>query len=188
MELLKTIKDRRSIRNFKNDNIDYNLIKDILNCGRLAPSAKNRQPWYLVVVTGDTKNQISDMMIDYEKKKRNYNSRERYGFNSSINTSAKAIRQAPVLILIFRKRNDYWLVGDNLSIGACVQNMCLRATDLGLGSLWIRDICDASEDIAAMIGHGDMELNCALAIGYSEKTPQQRPRKQLKDIVEWYNK
>ena len=48
MEVLKIIEERRSIRNFKNDNVNKELIEDILNCGRLAPSAKNKQPWYFV--------------------------------------------------------------------------------------------------------------------------------------------
>ena len=65
--------------------------------------------------------------------------------------------------------------------------MCLRATDLGIGSLWIRDTACVSENIAKFVGHEDMELNCALAIGYANQSPKQRPRKELKDIVEWYD-
>ena len=42
MRVVKAIRQRRSIRNFKSDKIDEKLIEDILNCGRLAPSAKNR--------------------------------------------------------------------------------------------------------------------------------------------------
>ena len=51
MEVLKIIEERRSIRNFKNDNVNKELIEDILNCGRLALSAKNKQPWYFVILT-----------------------------------------------------------------------------------------------------------------------------------------
>lgn len=63
--------------------------------------------------------------------------------------------------------------------------MCLRATDLGIGSLWIRDTYCVSEDIAKLLGHEDLELNCSLALGYTHDTPKIRPRKNLKDIVEW---
>ncbi len=86
-----------------------------------------------------------------------------------------------------REKNDNWIVGDNLSIGACVENMCLRATDLGIGSLWIRDTVYVAADVAKMLGHEAMELNCALALGYANQNPKQRARKDLKDTIEWYD-
>lgn len=64
--------------------------------------------------------------------------------------------------------------------------MSLRATDLGLGSLWIRDVIYVSKEISDMVGHKDRELNCALAVGIPNQNPEPRPRKKLEDIVEWY--
>lgn len=187
METLKSVEERRSIRSFTNEAIKKEIIEDILNCGRLAPSAKNRQPWHFVVVKEYIKNKIADMMIKYTiNNDDKIIEREKYGYKSSINPTANIIKQAPILVLIFREKNDNWIVGDNLSIGACVQNMCLRATDLGIGSLWIRDTVYVAEDIAKMLGHEDMELNCALALGYANESPKMRPRKNLEDIVEWY--
>ncbi len=187
MEVLKIIEERRSIRNFKNDNVNRKLIEDILNCGRLAPSAKNRQPWYFVVLRKKIKNKVADMMINYTLKSKKSEERTIYGFNSSVNPTANVIKQAPILILIFREKDDNWIIGDSLSIGACVENMCLRATELGLGTLWIRDIVYVAENVAKILGHEDMELNCAISIGYPNESPKQRPRKKLKDIVEWYD-
>ena len=46
MDTIKAIEDRRSIRKYKDIDVDKEIILDILNAGRLAPSAKNRQPWY----------------------------------------------------------------------------------------------------------------------------------------------
>lgn len=63
--------------------------------------------------------------------------------------------------------------------------MCLRATDLGIGSLWIRDTNCVSKDIAKLLDHEDMELNCALSLGYANNIPKIKPRKNLEDIVEW---
>lgn len=42
METLKSIEERRSIRGFTKEKIKKEIVEDILNCGRLAPSAKNR--------------------------------------------------------------------------------------------------------------------------------------------------
>ena len=49
MNTIESIENRRSIRAFKKDDISKETVEDILNCGRLAPSAKNRQPSYFVV-------------------------------------------------------------------------------------------------------------------------------------------
>lgn len=64
--------------------------------------------------------------------------------------------------------------------------MYLRATELKIGTLWIRDTVYVAEDVAKMLNHKNMELNCALALGYANQNPTQRPRKEWKDIVEWY--
>ncbi len=185
METLKAIEERRSIRNYTEKDLPREIIEDILNCGRLAPSAKNRQPWFFVVAKNEIKNKIADMMINYTINTDESITRKNLGYKSSVNSTANIIKQAPVLVLIFREKNDSWIVGDNLSIGACVENMCLRATDLGIGSLWIRDTFCVSNDIAKMLGHTDMELNCALALGYVNEFPKMRPRKNLENIVEW---
>ncbi len=186
MELNIVIKNRRSIRGFKKEDISREVVEDILNCGRLAPSAKNRQPWYFVILKNDIKDKVADLMIEYTQNNDESEERKKLNAPSSVNPTANVIKQAPILVLIFREKDDNWLVGDNLSIGACVENMCLRATDLGLGSLWIRDIVYVSEQVAEMLGHGDLELNCAVSLGVPSQSPKQRPRKELKDIMEWY--
>ena len=186
MKIREAIENRRSIRLFKDDDISKEIVEDILNCGRLAPSAKNRQPWYFVVTKGKTKDKIADMMIDYTINNDDTLERKNLGCPSSVNPTANVIKQAPILVLVFREKNNNWIVGDNLSIGACVENMCLRATELGIGTLWIRDTVYVAEDVANMLGHEDMELNCAVALGIANQNPKQRPRKELKDIVEWY--
>ena len=187
MELREAIENRRSIRSFKNGEVSKDLIMDLLDCARLAPSAKNRQPWYFVIVENDTKDKIADMMINYTINNDDTIERRNLGYVSSVNPTANIIKQAPILVLIFREKNDNWIIGDNLSIGACVENMCLRATDLGIGSLWIRDTVYVADDVARTLGYEDMELNCALALGYASECPKQRPRKELSKIMEWYD-
>ncbi len=187
METLKSIEERRSIRGYTKEKVSRKIVEDILNCGRLAPSAKNRQPWYFVITKGKAKDKIADMMIDYTINNNDTIERKNLGCASSVNPTANIIKQAPILVLIFREKNENWIVGDNLSIGACVENMCLRATDLGIGSLWIRDTVYVADEVARMLGHKDMELNCALTLGYASQSPKQRPRKELEDIMEWYD-
>ena len=124
-------------------------------------------------------------MINYSIKADGKEERAKLGCPSNVNPTANVIKQAPILVLVFREKDDNWIVGDNLSIGACVENICLRAKDLGLGSLWIRDTVYVASEIADLVKHSNMELNCAVALGYANQSPKQRPRKDLKDIVEW---
>jgi len=185
MQTIDTIKERRSIRGFKKDDVYDEMITDIINCGRLAPSAKNRQPWYFIITKNNVKNKISHIMKKYTEENDVNKDAQILKCPSSVLATSNVIKQAPVLILIFKEKDNNWIIGDNLSIGACVENMCLRAVELGLGTLWIRDTVYVSNEIAKMVGHDDMELNCALAIGYPNQNPNPRPRKKLEDIIEW---
>ncbi len=185
MELKESIENRRSIRNFKETDVTHEIIEDILNCGRFAPSAKNRQPWYFVVLKNKIKDQVADLMINYTKNNDEREEDKRIKAPSSVESTAYVIKQAPVLVCIFKEKDSIWTEGDNLSIGGCVENMCLRAVDLGLGTLWIRDTVYVSEEVAKMLNHDNLELNCTLAIGYANETPKQAPRKKLNKIMEW---
>ena len=88
MNTLDSIKARRSIRSFKNDSISKEIVDDILNCGRLAPSAKNRQPWYFVITSGQTKYKIADMMISFTLSNDDTIERKNLGCPSSVNSTA----------------------------------------------------------------------------------------------------
>ena len=50
MELMETIKKRRSVRAYKSQEISDETLDKILEAARLAPSASNRQPWKFIVV------------------------------------------------------------------------------------------------------------------------------------------
>ena len=180
METLKVIQERKSIRSYTSQKLSKELIEDILNCGRLAPSAKNRQPWYFVVVEKNIKNKIADLMLEYVEN-------NIQNLKSSVETTAKIIKEVPILVLILKDKNNDTIISDTLSIGARVENMCLRATDLGIGSLWIRDVIYVEDEIIKILNHENRELSCALTLGYTNQIPRQRPKKELEDIVEWHN-
>ena len=66
MELSEAIDKRKSIRKYQNKKINKNIIESLIDSARLAPSAKNRQPWSFVVVQDIIKNKIAEMMIKKE--------------------------------------------------------------------------------------------------------------------------
>ncbi len=186
MNCRETIEKRRSIRSFKDDNIKDSVIEEIIDCGRLAPSAKNRQPWYFVVVRNPEKEKIVRKMEEWVENASIKKYEAYIGHKSSVLASSRVIREAPVIILVFYKKEDHWLEGDCLSIGACIENMILRATSLGIGSLWIRDTNCIKNDIAQLIGLENLELNSTIALGYANENPIVRPRKKIQDIMIYY--
>lgn len=185
MELKETIENRRSIRKYQAMDVPDILIEDLIDCARLAPSAKNRQPWEFLVIRGETKNKIADIMLENELATRQTTDTDLIEKKSSVPTTARVIREAPVLILVFKEYNENWTTGDTLSIGGAVEHICLRATDMGLGSLWIRDTVYTQKEIAKLVEE-EKELICAISIGYPNQDPHQRPRKELSEILKWY--
>lgn len=180
MDTIKAIEDRRSIRKYKDTKVSKEQILDILNAGRLAPSAKNRQPWYFIKVSTEMKNVIADLMIKYVENK------NKEGRLYSVSFTANVIKEAPVLILILKSKDSEWDRYDTLSVGAAIENMCLRSTELNLGTLWIGDTDFVEKEILDMINHDDMELVSSLVIGYPNQELKMRPRKALEEIMEYY--
>lgn len=178
MQVLDAITARRSIRKYKEEEISKEQIIDILNCGRLAPSAKNRQPWFFVVTSGEKKDGIANMMKEAAHCEN--------GVRSSVEATANVMLNAPIVVFIFKEEDEVWDIGDNLSIGASIENMCLRAVELGLGTLWIRDTYAVETNIAKYLNQNDKVLSCALAIGVPSGDIKERPRKTLDEVVEWY--
>ena len=105
---------------------------------------------------------------------------------NSVISTAKTIKEAPILILVLKEYDKNWIIGDCLSIGAAIEHICLKATDLGVGSLWIRDIVYVQRDIAKLVKRENMEVISAVSIGYANQKPSCKLRKELTDIMEWY--
>ena len=62
ISMIQEIENRRSIRKYKADKINKELIEDMIYSATLAPSAKNRQPWKFIVYQGKEKEKLVDVM------------------------------------------------------------------------------------------------------------------------------
>lgn len=71
------------------------------------------------------------------------------------------------------------------SIGACIENICLTATDMGIGSLWICDIDCAFIEIENLLGKQDVSLVAGISLGYPLEEPSARPRLSINELAEW---
>ena len=193
----KMIEERRSIRKFKKQGVSKKYIDTIVDAARLAPSAKNRQPWKYVVYTGNGKNALLDVMEAALKKEQREHSllpNSGFGLPDAFNT-LRIMREAPVIIVVMNTngQSPYEAIDadgrvmeicDSLSIGASIENMILKATDIGLGTLWIANTCFAYNDLVKYINEQG-QLIGAVAVGYADEQPDQRPRKALEDILEY---
>lgn len=189
--------ERKSIRKYKPDPISEEDLRTILEAGRVAPSAKNRQPWEFIVFTGTPKDEVlAEMEKGIEKQKKSLFMPKKFkqGMASADNT-LRIMREAPVIIMVLNIRhgNPYLPVFagkrvseilDTLSIGGAIENMLLAATQLGIGSLWIGNTVYAHKEITSYLGTRH-QLAGAIALGYANETPEGRPKKSLEEIVSY---
>ena len=192
---MEEIIERRSIRKYKKDVIDRKDIESILQAGIYAPSAKNRQPWKYYVYTDEKKEKLLDCMekgLIRESGEKKLLPQSQYGLPDAFHT-LKIMREAPVLIMIENTNgtSPYLEIDsdrrvseicDTLSIGASVQNILLTATELGYGTLWIANTCFAYPELETYINTTDQIIS-AVAVGYPDEAPGQRPRKKLEEIM-----
>ena len=169
MELETVIKNRRSIRHYNEKEIEKRDIEKILECGILAPSAKNRQPWHFIVIKEDKdlKNEIGNLLE---------------GRLPEASLTSEVIKTSDTIIMIYADIENTIL--DVQSVGACIENMVLKATDLDISSLWIGYTLKIEEELKELL-NTDKTLIATLALGYSDAKPKPRPRKALDSVSEW---
>ena len=161
MELIEAIKGRRSIREFKEEPVSRKLIEEIIKAGIWAPSAKNEQQWRFTVLLGEEKKKLTDVFrVALDEFI------EKYGFDESGSStySCSIMEEVPVVIIVWNAGERGW-ESEIHSVAAAIQNMLLRAYDLGLGSLWIADVLYAPHAIKQHLNKS-WKLTAAVAIGY----------------------
>ncbi|MBQ8844971.1 MAG: nitroreductase family protein [Clostridia bacterium] len=174
MDFDELVKTRRSIKKFKNEQVSNEDIITIIESARLSPSLKNRQPWKFIAIKGDKKEFISDLMMDWFNENKNN--------TTTVNKSALSIKQASVLILVFRDSDNTFERRDTLSLGACIGNILLKSTELGVGSKWIADTWYVKDNISNYLGV-DLELYSAIALGIPDENFSPKPKKSIEDIL-----
>jgi len=190
MNTLEAITTRRSIRKFKDNPLPEESLHTILTAATQAPSGKNRQPWSFILVKGDKRNEMVDIMRKGIAKMKAQG--EDIG---SSEWSANVIEQAPVTVFIFNPYGLHpWLphsikqsfenLVDIQSVGAAIQNMLLTAQELGVGSLWICDVFYAYEELCSWLGE-EGQMVAAVSLGYPDESPNARPRKSITEVIRW---
>ena len=200
MKVSEAIKSRRSVRQYRDEPVARELIKQILEAARWAPSAKNVQPWRFLVVEGRVKNQLAETLGQVAEQMIKDTDPEQRALGYGTRMSAGVILQAPVLITVWNaahvSKGEATLLQDAnssrllswsvriQSIAAAIQNMLLTAHSIGLGGLWICDLNHAATQVKEYLSVED-DLVAGVAIGYPKKVPAPLKRYALTELVAW---
>jgi nitroreductase len=161
------LKGRRSVRRYKPDRVPEKLIEQLLEAGRWAPSATNRQPWAFVVVQDQA---ILQQVAQHAA----------YYFIRWAH-----VAEAPLLIILcgHRKSRIYrqYLHED---IGLAGGQIMLQAHALGLGTCWIGGL-DRKAIAAILQVPDEWEIVGLLTVGFPAEEPRASTRKPLADIVHY---
>lgn len=195
--MISAIYDRRSIRKFLTTPIAEEDITDIIQNGMKAPSSKNRQPWKYIVVQGNAKEEMLKVFrqgIEREEHEDAMLPQSKQHIPAAKYT-VNIMEEAPVIVFVVNSlgkslteeltpEEHVYEICNIQSISASIQNMLLAATEKGIGSLWICDIYFAYEELCEWLGE-DGQLIAAVAFGYPNEFPKERPRRKMEDVVVW---
>ncbi len=182
MEIDEALRGRRSIRRYKARAVPKYVIREILEAGTWAPSAKNGQQWRFTVLTRDSKKKLTNVFRrELEAVSQRIGSDEMGSSFSSCNIMEKA----PVLIIVWNAGNMGWETEVH-SVAAAIQNILLKAYALGLGTVWIGDIFYATKAIKRQL-QKSWKLTAAIALGWPAEQPKPRLRKSVDEVTEFSN-
>ena len=173
------IEKRRSIRKFKPEPVPRDLIDELLEAARLAPSATNRQPWRFQVVTDpDLKRRIFE-----EATFSQYQIQEAPVIvvcGSELLTFVKGHALAPPGSEYYGAESESWddikafIPDAQMNTAIATEHMVLMATALGLGTCWVQAIRFGR--LAKILGWPrHMVPHAILAVGYPDESPPPRP-------------
>jgi nitroreductase len=180
MELIDAIRGRKSIRRFKDKPVPMELVREVLDAANYAPSAKRGEQWRFTVLTGDVKARFL-RFFDGELDR----FIEEHGVKEagSSKNSCRIMGEAPVLVVVWNSGEHGWITEEH-SVAAAIQNMLLRAYDLGLGSLWIGDVYYAYDAVRRYF-EKDWKLSGAVSLGYPDGEGASFKRKTVDEVAEF---
>ncbi|MCX6281119.1 MAG: nitroreductase family protein [Bacteroidetes bacterium] len=170
MTFLELARSRYSVRNYLPKTVEEEKLNYILECGRVAPSAANYQPWMINVVR------------DPEVKKK---LEETY--------NRDWLKQAPVILVFIGDHRKGWKRGDgkdhtDIDIAIIADHVTLAAAEQGLGTCWICNF-NAVKCAELMNLPDHLEPIAYLSLGYPadsmDATSRHLKRRSLEEIIKF---
>jgi nitroreductase len=161
MDTFECIRTRRTTRVFLPTTIPQHTIRNILEAGRLTPSARNLQPWHFIAI------QDQDMLRQL----------------APLCTSGRFIEQASCAVVVVTDPTNRWHEIDG---ARAVQSMELAGWNEGVGTCWIGNM--DRERIKDLLGvPASLHVLTILPFGYPAQsdTPRRRTKKRPADVCHW---
>lgn len=163
-EVIQNIVTRRSIRSFKMERIKRADLEQILQAAACAPSGMNRQTWQFTAITNQEKIKELAALIEKKLQRPNYN-----------------FYKPAAIVLTSNERSSKWGREDN----ACaMENMFLAAHALGIGSVWINQLQDITDDeeVRSFLKEvgipSEHVVYGVAALGYADGEPREKVLKE----------
>jgi len=190
------LRGRRSVRQYQTRPVARELVEQVLEAARWAPSPHGRQPWRFVVITRqEVKAQLTERMGETWQRQLQMDGQAAEIVAIRKEKSRQRILGAPAIIIACLYLEDLDRYPDEKrqadettmaiqSIGAAIQNMLLMAYDLGLDTGWMcaplfcpEIVCEALNLDTRLIPHA------LITLGYAAADPQRRERLPLDTLV-----
>ena len=179
MNATDCIKTRRSIRNYKEEQIPQDVMREVIDIARFAPSWKNGQiARYYVVQSAELKQKIAESCV--------------MGFTYNTGTLTKA--PAIVVVAYVEKRSGFERDGscttskgsewEMFDAGIATQTLCLAAHEKGLGTCIMGIFEDKAVAEAINLPEGQ-KVGALVAIGYPAEEPAAPARKEAEQLVQF---
>ncbi|MEM2926831.1 MAG: nitroreductase family protein [Candidatus Bathyarchaeia archaeon] len=167
MEVLEAIRKRRSVRSYLETPVPEELLYEVLEAARLAPSAANIQPWHFIIVR----------------------ERETRAKIAKICSFGKFLTESPIVIVGCgdAKASPRWYAIDT---SIALENLVIAATGLGLGTCWIGSFDE--EELSSLLAlPKNLRVVALVSLGFPREKIDLgarllhavRPRKRLEEIV-----
>lgn len=168
MSVLQVIRDRRSVRRYNGDPVPEETLARVLEAARMAPSAKNIQPWKFVVVRDrETKVGLA-----------------KAAFGQSFMSEADIVVAACGFPEKAYPRQGSFMNSWPIDVAIAFEHLVLQAAEEGLGTCWIGAFDEAAAK--AVLGvPADVRVMAMTPLGWPMESPRPRGRKPLDDIVSY---
>lgn len=168
MDFQQLILARYSCRHYSDQTVDDQLLEKVLEAGRLAPTAANRQPFQIIVIK--TKDKTEELLRIYPRD---------------------WFVEPPLILCVCSQPEHGWRrkkYDDQcyavVDAAIVVDHLTLQAADLGLGTCWIGDFDpQAAREFLSL--PDEVDPIAFTPLGYPLDEPQPKKRKDLKDLVRY---
>jgi nitroreductase len=166
MDFSELIRKRYSVRAYRPDPVPEDKLQQVLEAGRLAPTAANRQPFQIIVLR--TAGREEELLRVYHRE---------------------WLVDAPIVLGVCAVASSAWVRMDgkvyaDVDATIVMDHLVLAATDLGLGTCWIADFDPQAARQVLRLPDG-VEPIAFTPLGYAAAEPGTRVRKPLSDLVRY---